>query len=101
MWISDVFFLKAATRIWSTNFTTLPDASSYSSKNSLFLKTYDLIPDFVGEQDNTDVIYIASINEKVAKYAINIADLIREEEIPCLIDYRFKNLKNQLLLEIW
>ena len=63
---------------------------------SLFLKTYDLIPDFVGEQDNTDVIYIASINEKVAKYTIKIADLIREEEIPCFIDYRFKNLKNQL-----
>jgi histidyl-tRNA synthetase len=63
---------------------------------SLFLKTYNLIPDFIGEQDNTDVIYIASINEKVAKYAINIADLIREEDIPCVIDYRFKNLKNQL-----
>ena len=63
---------------------------------SLFLKTYNLIPDFVGEQDYSDVIYIASINEKVANYAINIADILREEEFPCIIDYRFKSLKSQL-----
>ncbi len=63
---------------------------------SLFLKTYKLIPDFVGENDYSDTIYVASINEKVANYAIRIADLIREEEIPCIIDYRFKSLKSQL-----
>ncbi len=63
---------------------------------SLFLKTYNLIPDFVGEKDYSDVVFIASINEKVANYAIQIADLIREEEIPCIIDYRFKSLKSQL-----
>lgn len=63
---------------------------------SLFLKTYNLIPDFISEQDNSGVIYIASINEKVANHAIKIADLIREENIPCIIDYRFKGLKNQL-----
>ena len=49
-----------------------------------------------GEKDYSDVIYIASINENVANYAIKIADLIREEEFPCIIDYRFKSLKNQL-----
>ena len=63
---------------------------------SLFLKTYHLIPDFVGEKDYRDVIYIASINEKVANYTIKIADIIREEEFPCIIDYRFKSLKSQL-----
>ena len=63
---------------------------------SLFLKTYNLIPDFVGEKDYSDVIYIASINEKVANYTIKIADIIREEEFPCIIDYRFKSLKGQL-----
>jgi len=63
---------------------------------SLFLKTYNLIPDFIGEKDYSDVIYIASINEKVANYTIKIADIIREEEFPCIIDYRFKSLKSQL-----
>ena len=63
---------------------------------SLFLKTYNLIPDFVGEKDYSDVIYISSINEKVANYSIKIADLIREEGFPCVIDYRFKSLKSQL-----
>ena len=63
---------------------------------SLFLKTYDLIPEFIREKDYTDTIYIASINEEVAKYAIELADIIRTEDFPCIIDYRFKNLKNQL-----
>jgi len=63
---------------------------------SLFLKTYKLIPEIVSEKDYGDTIYIASINEEVANYAIQIADLIREEEIPCIIDYRFKSLKSQL-----
>ena len=63
---------------------------------SLFLKTYKLIPDIIGEKDYADTIYIASVNEEVSNYAIQIADLIREEEIPCIIDYRFKGLKSQL-----
>jgi histidyl-tRNA synthetase len=63
---------------------------------SLFLKTYNLIPDYVGEKDYSDVVFIASINEKVANYAIQIADILREEEFPCIIDYRFKSLKSQL-----
>ena len=63
---------------------------------SLFLKTYNLIPKFVGEIDYTDTIYIASIDEKVAKYSIELANIIREEDFPCIIDYKFKNLKSQL-----
>ncbi len=63
---------------------------------SLFLKTYNLIPEEVREKDYTDTIYIASINEEVFIYSFKIAEVVRNEEIPCLIDYRFKNLKNQL-----
>jgi histidyl-tRNA synthetase len=63
---------------------------------SLFLKTYNLIPEEIREKDYTDTIYIASINEEVFKYANQIAEIVRNEELPCLIDYRFKNLKNQL-----
>ncbi|MHA1932341.1 MAG: histidine--tRNA ligase [Promethearchaeota archaeon] len=47
---------------------------------SLFLKSYDLIPEDIKEKDYSDAIYIASIRE----------------DFPCIIDYRFKNLKNQL-----
>ena len=63
---------------------------------SLFLKTYDLIPDFISENDYTDTIYIASVNEDVANYSIELADIIRTEDLPCIVDYKFKNLKNQL-----
>jgi len=63
---------------------------------SLFLKTYNLIPEFVREIDFSDTIYIASINESVAPYSLELADLIRSEDFPCIVDYRFKNLKNQL-----
>ena len=63
---------------------------------SLFLKTYGLIPDYASKKDYTDTIYIASIDENVSAYAINIAKILREEDLPCVIDYRFKNLKNQL-----
>ncbi len=63
---------------------------------SLFLKTYNLIPEEVREKDYTDTIYIASINEEVFIYSFKIAAVVRNEELPCLIDYRFKNLKNQL-----
>ncbi|MFX0072879.1 MAG: histidine--tRNA ligase [Candidatus Hermodarchaeota archaeon] len=63
---------------------------------SLFLKTYNLIPKEIREKDYTDTIYIASINEEVFKYVYQIAKIVRDEEFPCLIDYRFKNLKNQL-----
>ncbi len=63
---------------------------------SLFLKTYNLIPEEIREKDYTDTIYIASINEEVFIYTNKIAAVVRNEELPCLIDYRFKNLKNQL-----
>jgi len=63
---------------------------------SLFLKTYDLIPDYASKRDYTDTIYIASIDENVSNYAINISKILREEDLPCIVDYRFKNLKNQL-----
>ncbi|MFX1495626.1 MAG: histidine--tRNA ligase, partial [Promethearchaeota archaeon] len=46
----------------------------------LFLKTYDLIPDDIAEKDYTDTIYIASINDNVAPYAMELAKTIREED---------------------
>ena len=63
---------------------------------SLFLKTYNLIPPDIREKDYTDTIYIASINEKVSKYALKLAKIVRNEEFPCIIDYRFQGLGNQL-----
>jgi histidyl-tRNA synthetase len=63
---------------------------------SLFLKTYNLIPDEIREKDYSDTIYIASISEDMSAYAFELARIIRDEDFPCLIDYRFKNLKNQL-----
>lgn len=63
---------------------------------TLFLKTYNLIPEEVYKKDYTDTIYIASVNKEVASYAIELARTIREEDFPCIIDYRFSNLKNQL-----
>jgi len=63
---------------------------------SLFLKTYDLIPDYASKKDYTDTVYIASIDDSVASYAITIARILREEDLPCILDYKFKNLKNQL-----
>jgi histidyl-tRNA synthetase len=63
---------------------------------SLFLKTYDLIPDYIHEKDYNDIIYIASINEDVSRYAFMVADMIREEGLPCIVDYKFDSLKNQL-----
>ncbi|MFX1321902.1 MAG: histidine--tRNA ligase [Promethearchaeota archaeon] len=63
---------------------------------SLFLKTYGLIPEEIREKDYTDTIYIASINDEVFNYTYQVAKIIRNEELPCLIDYRFKNLKSQL-----
>jgi len=63
---------------------------------SLFLKTYNLIPDEIKEKDYSDTIYIASINEDMSTYAFELARIIRDEDFPCIIDYRFKNLKNQL-----
>ncbi|MFX1276500.1 MAG: histidine--tRNA ligase [Promethearchaeota archaeon] len=63
---------------------------------SLFLKTYDLIPEYAGNKDYTDVIYLIPINESVAPYANKVAKIIREEDLPCLVDYKFKNLKTQL-----
>ncbi len=63
---------------------------------SLFLKTYDLIPEWVREKDYTDTIYITSINEKVSAYSLKIADIIRKEDLPCIVDYSYKNLKAQM-----
>jgi histidyl-tRNA synthetase len=63
---------------------------------SLFLKTYNLIPEEIKEKDYTDTIYIASINDNVSGYALKIAKLVRDEDFPCIIDYKFKNLKSQL-----
>ena len=63
---------------------------------SLFLKTYDLIPTEIMEKDYTDTIYIASINDTVSNYALKLAQMIRAEDFPCIIDYRFSNLKNEL-----
>ena len=63
---------------------------------SLFLKTYDLIPEEIREKEYTDTIYIASINDSVSKYALKLAKMIRVEDFPCIVDYRFSNLKNQL-----
>ncbi len=63
---------------------------------SLFLKTYNLIPEEIKEKDYSDTIYIASINEDMSTYAFELARTIRDEDFPCIIDYRFKNLKNQL-----
>jgi histidyl-tRNA synthetase len=63
---------------------------------SLFLKTYNLIPEEIREKDYTDTIYICSINNKVSDYALKLAQMIRAEDFPCIVDYRFSNLKNQL-----
>ena len=63
---------------------------------SLFLETYNLIPEDIREKDCSDTIYIACINEDVSIYAIKLANLIREEDFPCIVDYRFNNIKNQL-----
>ena len=63
---------------------------------SLFLKTYNLVPDYAGIKDYTDIIYIISISEEVALYANKVARMLREEDLPCIVDYKFKNVKNQL-----
>ncbi|MFX1414660.1 MAG: histidine--tRNA ligase [Promethearchaeota archaeon] len=63
---------------------------------SLFLETYQLIPKEVREKDFTDTIYIASVDESVSLYSFKIAQIVRKEEFPCLIDFRFKSLKSQL-----
>ncbi|MFX0040808.1 MAG: histidine--tRNA ligase [Promethearchaeota archaeon] len=63
---------------------------------SLFLKTYNLIPEEIKERDYSDTIYIASVSEELSTYAFEVARIIRDEDFPCMIDYRFKNLKNQI-----
>ncbi len=63
---------------------------------SLFLKTYNLIPEWISEKDYTDTIYIASINEIVSGYTLEVARILRDEDLPCIVDYSFKNIKNQL-----
>jgi len=63
---------------------------------SLFLKTYNLIPEEASKKDYTDTIYIASINKEVSTYAIELAQTMRAEDFACIVDYSFKHLKNQL-----
>ena len=63
---------------------------------SLFLKTYNLIPEEIKKMEYSDTIYIASINREVASYALKLSKTIREEDFPCIVDYRFASLKNQL-----
>ncbi len=63
---------------------------------SLFLKTYNLIPEDIRKKDYSDTVYIACINKDVSCYALKLAKIVRNEDFPCIIDYRFNNLKNQL-----
>ena len=63
---------------------------------SLFLETYNLIPEEIRIKDYSDTIYIAGINESVSSYVLQLAQKVRAEDFPCIIDYRFNNLKNQL-----
>ncbi|MFX0021904.1 MAG: histidine--tRNA ligase [Candidatus Hermodarchaeota archaeon] len=63
---------------------------------SLFLQTYNLIPEEIKEKDYSDTIFIAAVSEDLSTYAFEIARIIRDEDFPCMIDYRFKNLKNQI-----
>ena len=63
---------------------------------SLFLKTYNLLPEEIKENDYTDTIYIASINETVSGYALELTRILRDNDLPCIVDYNFKNLKSQL-----
>ncbi|MFX1601781.1 MAG: histidine--tRNA ligase, partial [Promethearchaeota archaeon] len=46
---------------------------------SLFLKTYNLIPEEIKEKDYSDTIYITSINEDISTYAFELARIIRDE----------------------
>jgi histidyl-tRNA synthetase len=62
----------------------------------LFLETYNLIPENVSEKDYSNTVYITSINESVAPYALKVAQIVREQNIPSIIDYRFENVSNQL-----
>jgi len=63
---------------------------------TLFLKTYDLIPKEVYKKDYTDTVYITLVNKEVSTYALELARTIRDEDFPCIVDYKFKNLKSQL-----
>lgn len=63
---------------------------------SLFLETYNLIPQDIREMDYSDTIYIAGIKESVRAYVLQLAQKIRAEDFPCIVDYRFNSLKNQL-----
>ncbi|MGV9171867.1 MAG: ATP phosphoribosyltransferase regulatory subunit, partial [Promethearchaeia archaeon] len=62
----------------------------------LFLKTYDLLPKDLGKTKYSDIVYITCVNEEVDAYAFKIADDIRESGVPCIIDYSFEGLGNQL-----
>ncbi len=63
---------------------------------TLFLKTYNLIPAEARKKDYADTIYIASINEDTSTYAIELAQIVRGEDLSCIVDYKFKNVKSQL-----
>ncbi len=63
---------------------------------TLFLKTYNLIPEEARKKDYADTIYITSINEDVATYATELAQIVRGDDLSCIVDYKFKNVKSQL-----
>ncbi|MFO7795088.1 MAG: histidine--tRNA ligase [Promethearchaeati archaeon] len=62
----------------------------------LFLRTYNLLPEDLEEPDYSKIIYIATLDEEVAPYVFKISNILRDQNIPCIIDYRFENLGNQL-----
>ncbi|MEJ2251493.1 MAG: histidine--tRNA ligase [Candidatus Lokiarchaeota archaeon] len=61
----------------------------------LFLETYDLLPEDLEEYDYSDTVYLVSVNEKVSSYALKIANKVRREGFPCILDYRFQGVGNQ------
>jgi histidyl-tRNA synthetase len=63
---------------------------------SLFLDTYNLIPEDIREMNYSDTIYITGIKETVRAYVLQLAQKIRAEDFPCIVDYRFSRLKSQL-----
>jgi histidyl-tRNA synthetase len=62
----------------------------------LFLETYDLLPKNLGETKFSHTVYITCVNEKVDSYAFKMANIIREADIPCIVDFSFEGLGNQL-----
>lgn len=61
-----------------------------------FLRTYNLLPEDITEPDYSEVIYIATLSEDVAPYVFKISNELRDNDLSCMIDYRFESLGNQL-----